>query len=122
MFMPPRKRGQAENYEPDIPTVCKRTDDICREKQKLRNRFAALLFECDDFWSGKRGKHSHVHPIFKEYWRLVQIAQDLYPDNVIFDELDISDATQPNADDIQAIEMDVRKLMAVFEVDDRSEK
>ena len=120
--MPPRKRGQAENYEPDIPTVCKRTDDICREKQKLRNRFAALLFECDDFWSGKRGKHSHVHPIFKEYWRLVQIAQDLYPDNVIFDELDISDATQPNADDIQAIEMDVRKLMAVFEVDDKSEK
>jgi len=85
----------------------------------LRNRLASLLFECDDFWSGKRGKHSHVHPIFKEYWRLVQIARDLYPQNLIFDELDISDATQPNADDIQAIEMDIRKMVAVFEVEDQ---
>ena len=110
-----------ETITMDIPTVCKRTDEICHEKKKLRNRLAALLFECDDFWSGKRGKHSHVHPIFKEYWRLVQIADDLYPENHIFDELDISDAPQPNADDIQAIEMDIRKLMAVFEIDDQKD-
>ncbi len=120
--MPPRKRPQNESYEPDVPMTSRRTGDFHREKAKLRNRFAALLFECDDFWSGKRAKHSHVHPIFKEYWRLVQIANDLYPDNVVFEELDISDATQPNADDIQAIEMDIRKLMAVFEIEDKSDK
>ena len=117
--MPPRKKTSPEMGMPDIPTTCRRTDNIIQEKKKLRSRFAVLLFECDDFWSIKRGKHSHVHPIFKEYWRLIQIANDLYPDNLIFEELDISDATQPNADDIQAIEMDVRKILAVFEVEDQ---
>jgi hypothetical protein len=28
--------------------------------------------------------------------------------------------TQPNADDIQAIEMDIRKILAVFEVEDQA--
>ena len=37
---------------------------------------------------------------------------------MIFEELDISEETQPNADDIQAVEMDVRKLISVFEVED----
>jgi len=118
MLMPQKKKN-SDYVAHEIPNTCRRTDDICHEKRKLRNRLTALLFECDDFWSGKRGKHSHVHPIFKEYWRLVQIANDLYPDNLIFEELDISDATQPNADDIQAIEMDIRKMIAVFEVEDQ---
>lgn len=121
MSMATRKRNNSVEMASAIPTICRRTDDLCREKKKLRGRFAALLFECEDFWSGKREKHSHVHPIFKEYWRLVQIARDLYHDNLIFDELDISDAIQPNADDIQAIEMDVRKMMAVFEIEDQQD-
>jgi len=118
--MPSRKKITPDNGMPDIPTTCRRTDNVCQERKKLRSRFAVLLFECDDFWSGKRGKHSHVHPIFKEYWRLIQIANDLYPENLIFEELDISDATQPNADDIQALEMDIRKILAVFEVEDQA--
>ena len=119
--MPPRKKTTTYVEMPDIPSTCRRKDNICQEKKKLRSRLAALLFECDDFWSNKRGKHSHVHPIFKEYWRLIQIANDLYPKNLIFDELDISDATQPNADDIQAIEMDIRKVLAVLEVEDEND-
>ena len=112
--MPPKKQ-RARPGRPDLPVTCKRDGDACLEREILRARLSALLFECDDFWSGKRGKHSHVHPIFKEYWRLVRIARDLYPGNPIFGELDISEAAQPNADDIQAIEMDVRKMLAAFD-------
>ncbi len=116
-LMPPKKKQQPD-VSPEIPCVKRRSRNKELEKQKLRVRLLALQFECDDFWSGKRGKHSHVHPIFKEYWRLVQIAKQLYPKNMIYDELDITEETQPNADDIQAIEMDIRKLLAVFQVDD----
>jgi hypothetical protein len=116
--MPPKRSRANSEIVTDIPVTCRRSGDSDVEKDILKNRFDALLFECDDFWSGKRGKHSHVHPIFKEYWRLVQIARDLYPDNPIFEELDISEANQPNADDIQAIEMDVRKMLSVFDVID----
>ena len=119
--MPPKKKPQADIL-PEVPCVKRRSRNKEQEKLKLRARFTALLFECDDYWSGKREKHSHVHPIFKEYWRLVQIARNLYPKNMIFDELDISEETQPNADDIQAIEMDMRKLLAVFEVEDLEDK
>ena len=115
--MPPKKKTQPD-ITPEIPTVRRRSRNKDQEREKLRARFTALLFECDDYWSGKRDEHSHVHPIFKEYWRLVQIARQLYPKNMIFDELDISQETQPNADDIQAIEMDIRKLLSVFEVED----
>ena len=107
---------------PEIPVTCRRGGDTDKERNILRARFHELLFECDDFWSGKREKHSHVHPIFKEYWRLVQIARDIYPENPIFEELDISEATQPNADDIQAIEMDVRKLLAAFMFENGAEE
>ena len=119
--MPPKKKPSAKskvNISQKIPCVKPRNRNKDKEKMKLRNRFNALLFECDDFWSGKRDEHSHVHPIFKEYWRLVQIAKQLYPKDLIFDELDISEETQPNADAIQAIEMDIRKLISVFEVED----
>ena len=117
--MPPKKKPQSKaDISPEIPSVKRRSRNKIQEREKLRARFVALLFECDDYWSGKREKHSHVHPIFKEYWRLVQIAKHLYPKNMIFDELDISEETQPNADDIQAVEMDVRKLISVFEVED----
>ncbi|MDO9537299.1 MAG: hypothetical protein Q7J68_03160 [Thermoplasmata archaeon] len=120
--MPPKKSKSTTEYVYEVPVTCRRdTENACAERKILRSRFAALLFECDDFWSGKREKHSHVHPIFKEYWRLVQIAHDLYQENMIFEELDISQETQPNADDIQAIEMDVRKMLAVFEVEDSTE-
>ncbi len=73
-----------------------------KEKEKLQARLAFLLDEAEDLWYGKRGEHSHINPIFKEYWRLVDIARQLYKGNYIFDDLDISEATQPNADDIQA--------------------
>ena len=119
--MPPKKKQQPD-VSPEIPCVKRRSRNKDQERLKLRARFTALLFECDDFWSGKRGKNSHVPPIFREYWRLVQIAKNLYPKNMIFDELDISEETQPNADDIQAIEMDVRKMLAVFEVEDMENK
>jgi hypothetical protein len=92
--------------------------DIPKEKEKLQARLSVLLVECEDFWSGKRANHSHVNPIFTEYWRLVDLARDLYPDNTVFNELDIHDVTQPNADDIQALEMDVRKMLATFEIED----
>jgi hypothetical protein len=114
--MPPKKNRNPMEAAAEVPVTCRRNGDANEEREMLKARFDALLFECDDFWSGKRGKHSHVHPIFKEYWRLVQIARDLYPENPIFEELDISEATQPNADDIQAIEIDVRKMLAVFDV------
>lgn len=118
--MPSKKKSSEPKADvsPEIPCVKRRSRNKDQEKQKLHARFVALLFECDDYWSGKRDKHSHVHPIFKEYWRLVQIAKYLYPKNLIFDELDISQETQPNIDDIQAIEMDIRKLISVFEVED----
>ena len=118
--MPPKKKSiePKANISPEIPPVRRRSRNKDQEKKKLHARFVALLFECDDYWSGKRDKHSHVHPIFKEYWRLVQIARHLYPKDMIFDELDISEETQPNADDIQAVEMDIRKLISVFEVED----
>ena len=83
----------------------------------MQARLAYLLDEVDDFWFGKRGKSSHILPIFKEYWRIVDIAKELYPDNYIFDELDISDATQPSADDMQALEMDTEKMLLAFEMD-----
>ncbi|MCK5024584.1 MAG: hypothetical protein KAR56_03095 [Thermoplasmata archaeon] len=118
--MPPKKKPQPD-ITPKIPCVKRRSRNKDQEREKLRARFVALLFECDDYWSGKRDKHSHVHPIFKEYWRLVQIAKHLYPKNLIFDELDISEETQPNVDDIQAVEMDIRKLISVFEVEDFKE-
>jgi len=91
--------------------------EIPKEKEKLQARLAFLLDEAEDLWYGKRGEHSHINPIFKEYWRLVDIAKQLYKGNYIFDELDISEATQPNADDIQALEMDIRKMLVVFEMD-----
>ena len=90
---------------------------IPKEKEKLQARLAFLLDEVDDYWFGKRGKSSHILPIFKEYWRLVDIAVELYANNYIFEELDISDATQPNADDLQALEMDVEKMLLAFEMD-----
>ena len=119
--MPPKKKPQPD-ITSKIPAVKRRSRNKTQERKKLHARFVALLFECDDYWSGKREKHSHVHPIFKEYWRLVQIAKHLYPKNLIFDELDISEETQPNADDIQAVEMDVRKLISVFEVEDATDE
>jgi len=117
--MPQKKnKPNKADISPEIPKVKRRSRNKDQEKQKLKSRFQSLLFECDDFWSGKRKENSHVHPIFREYWRLVQIAKQLYPKNMIFDELDISEETQPNADDIQALEMDVRKMLAVFKVED----
>ena len=118
-----RKKGSAgrkskASVEPQVPQVRRRRRNKEQERLKLRSRIQALLYECDDFWSGKREGHSHVHPIFREYWRLVQIARALYPKNLIFEELHISEATQPNADDIQAVEMDLRKMLAVFDVED----
>ena len=91
--------------------------EVPKEKEKLQARLAFLLDEAEDLWYGKRGEHSHINPIFKEYWRLVDIAKQLYKGNYIFDDLDISEATQPNADDIQALEMDIRKMLVVFEMD-----
>jgi hypothetical protein len=112
------KKSKEETVEGnDICVTSREGADQASERAILRLRLLALLSECDDYWSGKRGKHSHVHPIFKEYWRLLQIARQLYPGNLIFEELDISEAGQPNADDIQAIEMDIRKMMAAFESD-----
>ncbi len=118
--MPTKKKSSEPkaNVSPEIPCVKRRSRNKDQEKEKLHARFVSLLFECDDYWSGKRDNHSHVHPIFKEYWRLVQIAKQLYPKNMIFDKIDISEETQPNADDIQAVEMDIRKLISVFEVED----
>jgi|GEM_PF-2983642 len=104
----PKKENKKQTKKADIP----------KEKEKLQARLSVLLVECEDFWSGKRGKHSHVNPIFTEYWRLVDLARDLYPSNTVFNELDIHDVTQPNADDIQALEMDVRKMLAVFDIED----
>lgn len=116
-----QKRGKEPEVEcNDICVSSREGADQFAEKLILKSRFEALLYECDSFWSGKRGKHSHVHPIFKEYWRVLLIAKELYPDNLIFEELDISEASQPNADDIQAIEMDVRKMLAVFEIEDQA--
>lgn len=99
-----------------------RSADIPKERDKLMARLSVLLVECEDYWAGKRGNHSHVMPIFNEYWRLVDLARDLYPGNTIFFDLDIHDVTQPNADDIQALEMDVRKMLAVFDVEELYEE
>jgi hypothetical protein len=119
----PKKSASKKKSKPKDKEIIKgkkkpKMADIPMEKEKLQARLSVLLVECEDFWSGKRGKHSHVNPIFTEYWRLVDLARDLYPKNTIFNELDIHDVTQPNADDIQALEMDVRKMLAVFEIED----
>jgi len=117
------KKKQTNKTSPKKDTKPKTQRKKCKpaekpkEKEKLQARLAFLLDEVDDFWYGQRGKHSHINPLFNEYRRLVDIAKDLYKGNYIFEELDISEETQPNSDDLQVLEMDLEKMLVTFEMD-----
>ncbi|MFO7619539.1 MAG: hypothetical protein R6W91_07820, partial [Thermoplasmata archaeon] len=63
--MPPKRQRNQSDYETDVPVTSRRNGDLEVEREILGKRLSALLFECDDFWSGKRGKHSHGHRAFE---------------------------------------------------------